>query len=198
MTPSQFIFHRSTIALIGSLFFLWASVGLFHDTSLNNEDLIPHQGIVAYMDSVRTHSGRGGALTGRKSFRLRISLHSEPHILYTATPLSKYGNFSFITARVKVGDQVTLYTKPRLWGIFGLKKAGDISLLTKNDEVIISYERFKQKVRDLPLFMGEAAIGFLLAYIWISRKRLRKSRQPDEMFQTPTAPWCGSVSRIAR
>ncbi len=177
LTPLRFIFHKSSFALLGSLFFLWASIGLLHDTSLTKQDLIPHTGTVVHIDSIKTIGGRNASLAGKKSFLLRIVLHIQPNILYSATPLKKYGDFNLITSNVKLGDQITIFTKPRLWKIFGLKRANDISLLVKSGEVIVSYERFKQKVTGLPIFMTTASIGFLLAYIWITRRRMREESE---------------------
>lgn len=174
MKPFKFLFHKSSFALLGSLLFLWSSIGLLHDTSLNNEDLIPHVGTVVHIDSILTLSGRSASIAGKESFLLRVVIHTEPNILFFATPLKKYGDFNFITSKVNLGDQVTIFTKPRLWKIFGLKRANDISRLVKKDEVVISYESFKQKVLGLPFFTAAMSVGLAIWYIFSTRRRLRK------------------------
>jgi hypothetical protein len=170
----QFIFHNSSFALVASLFFLWASIGLFHDTSLKREDLIAHSGSVVYIDSIPTIGGRHGTLKGKKPFLLRIVLHTEPSILFSATPLEKYGDFNFITSKINLGDQISIFTKPRLWKIFGLKRDNDISQLVKHNEVIVDYERFKEKVSGLNIFTALASIAFLFWYIRLTKQRIRK------------------------
>lgn len=174
LTPLQFIFHNSSVALISSLFFLWASIGLIHDTSLKREDLIAHSGTVVYIDSIPKNGGRHGTLTGKKSFLLRIVLHTEPGVLFSTTPLEKYGDFNFITSKINPGDQISIFTKPRLWNIFGLKRDNDISQLVKSNEVIVDYEKFKEKVAGLYIFTGLASIAFLFWYIRLTKQRIRK------------------------
>lgn len=167
MVYLRFIFHRTSMLLLVSLFYLWASIGLFHDSHLENEDLILHSGRVIYIDSINT----------KHAFLLRIAVDSEPSTVFTTTPLKKHSHFHFITSKVGLGDKITIFTKPRLWKIFGLKRGNDISRLIKDKEIIVSYERFKQKARGLFLFTAVASIGFLLAYIFVTRKRIKDTQR---------------------
>lgn len=169
----KFLYHKSSLALVGSLLFLWTSIGLFHDTNLSEEDLIPHVGTVVIIDSVSTLAGGRATIAGEKSFLLRLMIHTEPNIIFSATPLKKYGDFNFITTKVNLGDQVTIFTKPRLWKIFGLKRANDISQLVNKEEVIISYAKFQQKVYGLPFFIAALSLSLTIFYIISTRRRLQ-------------------------
>ena len=81
-------------------------------------------------------------------------------------------DFGYVSSKVIIGDTVTLFTKPKVWGIFGLKKSSDINHLIKDEIVIINYQDYKKSISGFFYFTLAFAIILFIAYVVKLRKRL--------------------------
>ena len=98
---------------------------------------------------------------------LRIILNTEEQYFTLITT----GSFGNITTRIEVGDTITIFTKPRVWGIFGLKRARDISQLTKKDAVILNFANYKRSISFLFILPFIFSIIVLIVYVVRTTKR---------------------------
>ncbi|RYE39109.1 MAG: hypothetical protein EOP48_26175, partial [Sphingobacteriales bacterium] len=122
----RLIFLKETFLLIFGLVWLWFSVGLYVDGTYKIEDLKPHNGVIEGLDSVIIRV-KDKPLFKEVTKQLRLKLSSDNNV-YTLQTTENFGN---VVSKVNIGDTVTVFTKPKLLGIFGLKKASDINHLTK-------------------------------------------------------------------
>ena len=99
---------------------------------------------------------------------MRLGIDSEAAYFTLTTT----GDFGFITSKVQIGDAVAVYTKPKLWGIFGLKPASDINHLIKGREVIVNYNDYKTSISGFFYFTLLFSIILFIVYIVRLRKRL--------------------------
>lgn len=169
MTKKQIlklVFHKDTIALIASLIFLWFTIGILVDSNYNKKDLISHIGQLVKIDSVITKV-KDKPLFKEITKELRLTLDNEGNYFTTITTK----NFGDITSQINIGDTVTIFTKSRLWGIFGMKKSSNISQLTKGDNVIIDFEKYKETLSGLYILTLIASAGFFIFYYVRTRRR---------------------------
>ena len=81
------------------------------------------------------------------------------------------GSFGNITTHIEVGDTITIFTKPKVWGIFGLKQVRDISQLTKNDAVIINFANYQRSISGLFILTFIFSIILIIIYLVRTTKR---------------------------
>ena len=134
----RLIFLKETFLLIFGLVWLWFSVGLYVDGTYTIEDLKPHNGGIEGLDSVIIRV-KDKPLFKEVTKQLRLQLSSDNNV-YTLQTTDNFGN---VVSKVNIGDTVAVFTKPKLLGIFGLKKASDINHLTKGKDVVIDYTTYK-------------------------------------------------------
>ena len=137
----RLIFLKETFLLIFGLVWLWFSVGLYVDGTYTIEDLKPHNGVIEGLDSVIIRV-KDKPLFKEVTKQLRLQLSSDNNV-YTLQTTDNFGN---IVSKVNIGDTVAVFTKPKLLGIFGLKKASDINHLTKGKDVVIDYTTYKSSI----------------------------------------------------
>lgn len=169
MTKKQIlklVFHKDTIALIVSLVFLWFTIGILVDTNYDKKDLTPHIGQLVKIDTVILRV-KDKPLFKEITKELRLTLDNEGNHFTTITTK----NFSHITSQINVGDTVTIFTKSKLWGIFGMKKSNNISQLTNGDNVIIDFEKYKQTLSGLYILTLISSVGFFIFYYLRTRRR---------------------------
>ena len=169
MTKKQIlklVFHKDTIALIASLVFLWFTMGILVDSNYDKKDLTSHIGQLVKIDSVITRV-KDKPLFKEITKELRLTLDNEGNYFTSITTK----NFGDITSQINVGDTVTIFTKSKLWGIFGMKKSSNISQLTKGDNVIIDFEKYKQSLSGLYILTLIASAGFFIFYYVRTRRR---------------------------
>jgi hypothetical protein len=162
----KLVFHKDTIALIASLIFLWVTIGILVDSNYNKKDLTSHIGQLVKIDSVITRV-KDKPLFKEITKELRLTLDNEENYFTTITTK----DFGDITSQIKKGDTVTIFTKSKLWGIFGMKKSGDISQLTNGNNVIIDFEKYKQTLSGLYILTLIASVGFFIFYYVRTRRR---------------------------
>jgi hypothetical protein len=163
----RLIFLKETIILIFALVWLWFSIGLLVDSSYSVGDLKAHNGVVVSLDSVITRVINKPLYKEIKQ-ELRLGIDSETGYFTLTTT----ANFGFITNKVNVGDTVFVYTKPKLWGMFGLKSGSDINHLTKGQEIILNYNDYKTSISGFFYFTLLFSIILFIIYIVQLRKRL--------------------------
>ena len=111
------IFQMDTFFLILGLMVLWFSISLYVDSNFTIKDLKPHTGILTGIDSAITKI-KDKPLFQEITKELYLSLNNESKKFTHITT----GHFGNIVSNLKVGDSIMLYSKPKLWGIFGLKR----------------------------------------------------------------------------
>ena len=163
----RLIFLKETIILIGGLVFLWFSVSLYVDSNYTVKDLKPHFGTIKRLDSIVVRV-KNKPLFKEVTKQLRVQLSSGDNIYKLETT----ENFGEVISKIGVGDSVTVFTKTKLWGIFGLKKASIINHLTKDEEVIINYEAYKSSISGLFYLTLIFSIILLIVYIVKLKKRI--------------------------
>ncbi len=162
----RLIFHKDTIALIASLVFLWFTIGLLVDSNYRFEELAKHRGQLVKIDSVITRV-KDKLLFKEITKELRLTIDTDDNYFTSITTK----DFGYVTSYISVGDTINIFTKKKLWGIFGMKKARDISHFTKGDIVIIDFEKYRQSLSGLFIFTLMAAIGFFIFYYVRTRRR---------------------------
>jgi len=163
----RLIFIKETLFLIFGLVWLWFSISLYLDSNYSVANLKPHFGQIERLDSsiVRV---KDKPFFKEVTKQLQVTL-SYDFNTYTIETTEHFGE---IVSKISVGDSVTVFTKPKLWGIFGLKKATIINHLTKNDEVVIDYSLYKQSISGLFYLTSIFSLVLLLIYIVKLKKRL--------------------------
>jgi len=154
------ILHKDSITLGFSLVFLWFSIGLYIDSAFRTANMIPHTGRIDRISSVITNV-KDKPFFKETTKELRLTLNTEDDYFTSITTES----FGSIRSRIKVGDTVTILTKPKIWDIFGLKRTRDISQLTKDDTVIINYTKYKRSISGLFILTFIFSIVLLIIYI---------------------------------
>ena len=162
----RLIFHKDTIALIASLVFLWFTIGLLVDSNYRFDDLSIHKGQLVKIDSVITRV-KDKPLFKEITKELRLTIDTDDNYFTSITTK----DFGYITSYISIGDTVNIFTKKKLWGIFSMKKARDISHLTKGDAVIVDFEKYRQSLSGVFLITLVAAIGFFIFYYLRTRRR---------------------------
>ncbi|MET0392181.1 MAG: hypothetical protein ABW019_03530 [Chitinophagaceae bacterium] len=156
---SRFIFHKETIYLPAGLALLWLSISLLADSTGSKSDLVPHTGRISRIDSVIV-SEKGKPFSTIITRELRIGMDNEAGYF---TIVSSDG-FGDIVSRINPDDSITIYTKRKLWGIFGLKSERDICELQKGDKVIVSYEMCKRSISGQFILTLALSLGLLIYY----------------------------------
>jgi hypothetical protein len=162
----KLVFHKDTFAFIASLVFLWFSISTLADSNFNKKNLTPHTGQLVKIDSAITRV-KNKPLFKEITMELRLTLDSERGYFTTITTK----NLGDITSKIKIGDKVTIFTKCKLWGMFGFKKPKDICHFTKGANVIIDFEKYKQTLSGLYVLTLIASLGFFIFYYVRTRKR---------------------------
>lgn len=164
----KLIFHKDIVAFILSLFFLWSTISLLVDSTTNNKDLVAHKGQIISLKIIKTR-------TVDKSFKrksrteLRLSIDNGDNYFTSSKP----SNFADINSRLKVGNTITVFTKPKLFGIFGMKKNNDITHLIKGDIIIIDFEQYKKSISGFFILTFIAFIVFFTLYYLRIRRRYK-------------------------
>jgi hypothetical protein len=131
-------------------------------TPLNNLERVA--GTVASMDSVVTRV-KDKPLYKRLDKELRIYLSSRPNYYMVSTS----SDFGFITSKVRVGDEVVIFTNPPFETfIFG--KSDRICQLEHNGEKIIEFKEQNEKYYPSIALLLTATIGFFIWYFYTRRK----------------------------
>jgi hypothetical protein len=164
----RLIFLKETAILIFGLVWLWFSIGLYVDGNYSVGDLKPHNGTIERLDSVIV-SVKDKPLFKEVTKQLQLQLSADNKV-YT---LETTGNFGNVVSKIGIGDSVTVFTKPKLWGIFGLKKASVINHLTKDKEVVIDYATYKRSISGLFYLTLTFSLVLLVVYIVKLRNRIR-------------------------
>lgn len=163
----RLIFIKETLILLFGLVWLWFSIGLYVDSNYSVTDLTAQKGEIERLDSsiVRV---KDKPLFKEITKQLQVKLSSSQKI-YTIETTETFGE---IVSKVSIGDTVTVFTKSKLWGIFGLKKASVINHLTKNNEVVIDYSVYKSSISGLFYLTLAFSIVLLIVYIAKLKKRI--------------------------
>ena len=162
----RLIFHKDTIALIASLVFLWFTIGLLVDSNYNFQNLDKHSGQLIGIDSVITRV-KDKPLFKEITKELRLTIDTDNKYFTSITTK----DFGYITRNISIGDTINIYTKKKLWGVFGMKKARDISHFTKGDTVIVDFEKYQNSLSGVFLITLGATIGFFIFYYLRTRRR---------------------------
>ncbi len=162
----KFLFHRKSGPLIGSLIFVWVTISLYVDLNTTKDELIPHVGKLVGIDSVITKV-KNKPLFKEITKQLRLTLDTESSYFTSITT----SNFASITSQIDVGDNVTIYTKYKKLGIFGLKKNNEMSQLTKGNIEIIDYKHYQKTIQKMIFLCGFFSLAFLVWFIVWARPR---------------------------
>ena len=163
----RLIFLKETFLLIFGLVWLWFSVSLYVDGTYTIEDLKPHKGVIERLDSVIT-GVKDKPLFKEVTKQLSLELSSDNNV-YTVQTTEHFGN---VVSKVNIGDSVTVFTKPKLWGIFGLKKASEINHLTKDKEVVLDYTTYKSSISGLFYLTLIFSLILLVVYVVKLKNRI--------------------------
>jgi hypothetical protein len=162
----RLIFHKDTIALIASIVFLWFTISLIADTKIEKQDLSPHIGKLIKIDSVITK------VIDKPFFKeitkeLRLTLDTESDYFTSITT----ENFGYMTSQINLGDTIAIFTKPKLWGLFGMKRTRDISHLTKGNQIVIDFPTYQKSISGLFILTLIATVVFFIIYYLRTIKR---------------------------
>jgi hypothetical protein len=163
----RLIFLKETSFLIFGLVWLWVSIGLYVDGNYTVRDLKAHHGTVERLDSFIVRV-KDKPFFKEVTKQLRLQLSSDNNV-YTLETTENFGN---VVSKISVGDSVTVFTKEKLWGIFGLKMSSDINHMTKNGDVVVDYAAYKSSISGLFYLTLILSLVSLVIYIVKLRKRI--------------------------
>ncbi len=169
MTGAQFfkfIFHRDTIALVASLVFLWFTLSLFSDSNYDINELRMHKGQLISIDSVIIKKV-DKLLFKETTKALHLTISGERKYFSTITKK----DFGYVVSQITLMDTITIYTKPRFLGVFGIKSPRDICQLTIDDKIVIDFEKYKESISLANILTLIATFGFFFYYFIRARKR---------------------------
>lgn len=146
--------------------FLWFTLGLLVDSNYRFTNLTKYSGCLIKIDSVITRV-KDKPLFKEITKELRLTLDNETGYFTSITTT----DFGEITSNISMGDTLNIFTKNKIWGIFGMKKARDISHLTKGSTVLIDFKKYQQSLSGLFIFTLIFSISFLMSYIVRTRRR---------------------------
>jgi hypothetical protein len=155
--------------LLFAIVFLWMAIGIWVDIHYSLKDLKPHYGEVVQLNNV-IRKVTDKALFKEVERELHIKLDSDNQT-YTFITTK---DFDSIISSFSIGDSITLYTKPKKWGIFGLKKNSAINHLTIHGKIIIDYSKYKKSIAGMEYMVLIFSIGVFIFYISRLKKRLRE------------------------
>lgn len=168
----KLILHEDSLVLIAFFVVLWLSLGLFVDSKIDDKRLVSHTGRIIQIDSVIT-SVKDKPFFKQVTKELHLTIEGEPDYFSSITT----ENFGSILQQVKYGDTVTIYTKPKIWMIFGLKENNDITKLKKGETLILDYKKYKQDASLMIYFALPFSIGLLILYFVRIKRRYLKYAQ---------------------
>jgi len=172
----QLFFHKNIFILLCALVFLWMSISLLSDSVYDTSALTPHHGLLVKIDSSITR--RKNRLFFKEITReLRLTLNNDPNYFTSITTK----DFGQIVSKISVGDSLTIFSKKKRYGIFGLKKANYVSHLTRKDEIVVDYETYRQSIAGLFLI---PLIGFIIFLCWYYKATMHRY-----FFQIKTYSW---------
>lgn len=149
---------------------LWFTLNMLVDITTNFKKLHPHTGQVRDMHVVITRM-KNKPLYKDTTRELRIALADE-HEYFTIS--SNKTNFNDITTAVTKGDTITVYTKDKVFGMFGFGDEQVIAHLVKhpNEQVVVDFSEKQQYYNSFARLPILGTIGFLIWYVVRVRKRL--------------------------
>ena len=136
-------------------------------TPLNSLERVA--GTVAAMDSVVTRV-KDKPLYKRVDKELRIYLSNHPNYYKVSTN----SDFGFITSKVRVGDEVVMFTNPPFETLI-LGKSNRICQLEHNGEKTIDFKEQNEKYHPSIALLLTATIGFSIWYFYSRRKAAANS-----------------------
>jgi hypothetical protein len=164
------LLHKDSVLLMGIFGSLWVSVNMLADINTDFNKLHPHTGQVTDMQLVITRM-KNKPLYKDTTRELRIALADEPKYF---TISSNKTNFSDITTAINNGDTITVYTKDKVFGVFGFGNEQVIAHLVKHPtkQVLVNFTEKQQYYNSFAWLPILGTIGFLIWYIIRVRKRL--------------------------
>lgn len=158
-----FIFHKETFGLIGALVLLWFSIGLLADANLQNKDLKPNSGKVGSIRVVKK-------VFPRRSRELRVTLNNKP-VYFTS---NNKEDFNKLLSGLKPGGSVTIFTRPKLLGVFGMKNKYEIFHMTEGSAILIDLDEYKKSISGMWFFCLVGSITFFILYYIRTKKRYKE------------------------
>jgi hypothetical protein len=171
MTSSfwRVVLHKDSRLLIAVAVSLWFTISMSADARYDVKKLQPHTGQVSEV-ATRITRIKNKLFYKDTTIQLRIRLGDAPEYFTIAAT----GRWDSLTHALAVGDTATVYTKEKLWGIFGLGNRHTIAHLVKHptNQVLIDFRK-NQQANFLSVFITAfATIGFLVWYIVRLRRRM--------------------------
>jgi hypothetical protein len=160
------LFHKDSFFLVSFFVLLWLTISLIADSGKKTSDLIRHTGVVLNIDSVIIEV-KDKPLFKQTTQELRLIINTEPACFMLTTT----GSFRYVTSKIKIGDTVTIFTKPRTLMVFGLRKENDISQLVKGGITIINYQQYRTKAKKLSIMFAISTIAVGIIYYIRTKKR---------------------------
>lgn len=153
----RLIFHKDSMILVAALIFLWFTISLLVDSNYTLEHLTKHSGRLTSIDSAITRVKNKPFF---KEITKKSTIRIDTEDNYFTCITTK--NFGYITSHLSPGDAVTIYTKHRLWGIFGLRNARTITHFTKGNIVLIDFEQYQQSLSGLFMIALPGSVFFFI------------------------------------
>lgn len=157
-------FGRKYLLLPATLTFLCFTIWLTSRILTPIDSLTKTVGTVASMDSVITRV-KNKPLYKRVDKDLRIHLLEDEHFF----KVSSSKGFGFITSKIKIGDEVVIYTDPPFESfLFG--KSRRICHLGHNGETIIDFRKEKKSYYPSVAILVISTLAFGTWYVYRRRK----------------------------
>lgn len=165
----KLVFHAQSLILIPALLFLWYAVNLYADNHVDEDELIAHNGQVIFLDTIFAKPEKDLKFNGNSKVNyFRVKLHNQPERVFTILTNPTYSNYERITSNVKVGDRITIFTKPQLGSGIGVRESNTIVKIAKSNESVVE---FKRSTRSGFLVLLPISMFLFAVFIFMARKR---------------------------
>ncbi|HKO81959.1 MAG TPA: hypothetical protein VJU78_16245 [Chitinophagaceae bacterium] len=164
----KIIFHKDILLLIFAIVWLWFTVSSIVDKTTGLSQMKQHMGELNRAEIVITKI-KNKPLFKDTTREIRLYLvNSESYFTITTN-----NDYRPILSELYQGDNIlTIYTKQKLFGIFGFGDEKKVNHLQRGNKTIVDYSKHQRSMSAIVWLTGLATIGFTVAFVIRLRKRL--------------------------
>ena len=164
----KIIFHKDTLLLVFAIIWLWFTVSFIVDKNTALSQMKQHTGELDRAEIVIPKiKNRPFFKDTTREIRLYLA-NSESY--FTITTNNDYR--PILSELYQNDDILTIYTKQKLFGIFGFGDAKKINHLQRGSKLIVDYSKHQRSMSALLWLTLLATIGFTVAFVIRLRQRL--------------------------
>jgi hypothetical protein len=167
---TNFLWHKQSLLLILSLWFMWNVLNYGHSYSLTVEDLIKYEGQVTTANKLQ----RAGGKAAYTSFEVKLNKHPK-HLFKVATYNSS--DSVIVSSAFEIGTSVMIYTEPKFLETLANREPSHyIVRAQKSGKTLIDkFEVSREVTKNLVLINLFGLFVFGGLYVYKTMKRARNT-----------------------